>query len=121
MNTQEKHQLLFSQLVIMFHAAAMQQMGKLKNPMTDKIERDLLAAQSTIDLLDMLKEKTRGNLIDEENRLLTSVLQELKLNFVDEAKKADTAPKTDDAKEAPPKSAQEKEAPAAGQPPKEQA
>jgi hypothetical protein len=92
MNTKEKHQILFSQLVLMFHAAAMQQMGKLKNPVTDKVERDLAAAQSSIDLLDMIKEKTEGNLSQEENRLLVEVLKELKLNYVDEMNKPDPAP-----------------------------
>lgn len=84
MNETEKSQQYFTQLVLMFHAAAMQQMGKIKNPLLDKIERDLAAAQSSIDLLDVLKEKTKGNLTADENRLLTSVLKELKLNYVDE-------------------------------------
>lgn len=87
MDTREKYQILFAQLVLMFHAAAMQQMGKLKNPMTDKIERDLAAAQSSIDILDMLKEKTGANLSDEEGRMLNDILRELKLNYVDEVEK----------------------------------
>lgn len=94
MKESEKAQYYFSQLILMFHAAAMQQMGKIKNPMLDKIERDLAAAQSSIDLLDMLKEKTKGNLTADEDRLLTNVLKELKLNYVDEMNKpADNTPK----------------------------
>ena len=89
MDISEKNQLYFSQLVLMFHAAAMQQMGKIKNPLTDKIERDLSAAQGSIDLLDMLKEKTKGNLNADEDRLLSNVLKELKLNYVDELNKPD--------------------------------
>jgi hypothetical protein len=95
MDAKEKQQILFTQLVLMFHAAAIQQMGKLKNPITDKIERDLGAAQGSIDLLDMLKEKTQGNLTPEENRLLGEVLKELKLNYVDELNKPDPAPPAD--------------------------
>jgi hypothetical protein len=87
MDATEKNQLYFTQLVLMFHAAAMQQMGKIKSPLTDKIERDLSAAQGSIDLLDMLKEKTKGNLSSDEERLLTTVLKELKLNYVDELNK----------------------------------
>jgi hypothetical protein len=87
MNTTEKNQLLFTQLVAMFHFAAMQQMGKVKNPMTDAIERDLSAAQGSIDVLDMLREKTRGHLSPEEEKFLNQVLQELKLNYVDESSK----------------------------------
>ncbi len=71
----------------MFHTATMHQLGKIKNPITGAIERDLAAAQNSIDILDMLREKTRGNLSENENRLLSTVIQELKLNYVDEANK----------------------------------
>ncbi len=59
----------------------------MKNPITDKIERDLQQAQISIDILDMLAEKTKGNLSEEESRLLKGILQELKLNYVDESTK----------------------------------
>jgi hypothetical protein len=85
----------FIQLVLMFQMNAMQAMGKLKNPLTDRIERNLEAAQISIDLLDMLHEKTRGNLSPEEDRLLVQVLQDLRLNFVHEAsKKEEPGPET---------------------------
>jgi len=87
MDTQQKHQLLFTELVLIFHAAAMQQMGKIKSPVTDKIERNLDAAQGSIDMLEMLLEKSKGNRTADEDRLLTDVLRELRLNYVDEANK----------------------------------
>ncbi|MGA9364279.1 MAG: DUF1844 domain-containing protein [Bacteroidota bacterium] len=87
MEDYEKNKVLFTQLILMLHGAAMQQMGKIKNPVTDKIERDLTQAQFSIDMLDMMKEKTKGNLSPEEERFLHSLLQELKLNYVDEAGK----------------------------------
>jgi hypothetical protein len=87
----EKETALFMGLVLMFHNAAMQHMGKVKNPLTDNIERDLEQAQFAIDTLDALEGKTKGNLSDEEIRLLTNVLRELKLNYVDELAK-DQAP-----------------------------
>jgi hypothetical protein len=87
MENSDKNKLLFTQLIIMLQGAAMQQMGKLKNPLTDKIERDLTQAQFSIDMLDMVKDKMRGNLSTEEERFLQSLLQELKLNFVDEVNK----------------------------------
>lgn len=83
MNVEKSKQLFFS-LVATFHTTAMQQMGKIKNPLTDKIERNLEQAQMSIDILDMLEVKTKGNLDSDEERLLKSVLQELKLNYVDE-------------------------------------
>ncbi len=87
MQGRQKQEIMFTQLVLMFQTAAMQQMGKLKSPLTDAIERNLEAAQNSIDLLDMLREKTKGNLSPEESRLLLQVIQELKLNYVDEAGK----------------------------------
>jgi hypothetical protein len=87
MTSAEKNASLFFSLVMTFQAAAMQQMGKLKNPISDKIERDLQQAQLSIDILDMLEEKTRGNLSEDENKLLKGILQELKLNYVDEMSK----------------------------------
>ena len=84
---EQKNQALFMQLVIMFQGAAMQQMGKVMNPITQKIERDLEQAQTSIDILAMLQEKTKGNLSDEERRFLDHVLFELRMNYVDEANK----------------------------------
>ncbi|MDZ7374433.1 MAG: DUF1844 domain-containing protein [candidate division KSB1 bacterium] len=87
LQTEEKNKVLFLYLVTMFQTAAYQQMGKLKNPLTDKIERDLDQARLSIDILDMLLVKTRGNLDDEEQRHLERVIRELKLNYVDEVEK----------------------------------
>jgi len=92
MDTHETHHILFMQLVYMLHAAAMHQLGKVKNPLTGKVERDLSAAQSTIDMLNMLSERTKGNLSTEEQKLLSAVLMELRLNYVDEAAKPDASP-----------------------------
>jgi len=92
MGTDNRDQQLFAALVAMFQFAAMQQMGKIKNPMTDAIERNLDAARESIDMLDMLKAKTSGNLSAEEGRFLEQVLQELKLNFVDESAKPQGPP-----------------------------
>lgn len=87
MEEHEMHQIMFTQLVAMFHAATMQQLGKIKNPMTDAIERNLDAARNSIDILAMLQAKTRGNLSADEERFLKQVLQELRLNYVDESQK----------------------------------
>lgn len=92
MEASEKNHLLFTQLVLMFHGTAMQQMGKVKNPLTDKIERDLGQAQVSIDMVEMLYEKTRGNLSSEEERLIQALLRELRLNYVDEVNKDQKKP-----------------------------
>ncbi len=92
MDAQQKHQFLFTELVLIFHSAAMQQMGKVKNPVTDTIERNLSAAQGSIDMLEMLRERTKGNLSPEEERMLSDALRELRLNYVDEAVKDQSSP-----------------------------
>jgi hypothetical protein len=88
MNEQpDNYDVYFYQLVISLHGAAMQQMGKVASPLTGKIERDLTQARVTIDMLDMIKRKTGGNLSEDETKLLDHVLYELRMNFVEEAKK----------------------------------
>lgn len=64
------------------------QLGKLANPIDGKTEADLDGAQATIDILDMLKEKTKNNLPEEERKTLDQIIADLKLNFVDEKNKA---------------------------------
>ncbi|MBK5286377.1 MAG: DUF1844 domain-containing protein [Bacteroidia bacterium] len=83
----EDNNQLFLQLVYILHAGAMQAMGKIKNPVTDKIERNLEQAQQSIDMLLMLRDKTKGNLSAQEISLINGMLNELQLNYVDETKK----------------------------------
>jgi len=83
-----KDSLLFHQLVLSFHTAAWQQMGKVANPFTGKIEKDLEAASYSIDMLDMVKTRMQGNLNGQEERFLTRTLNDLKLNYVDELNRA---------------------------------
>jgi F0F1-type ATP synthase membrane subunit b/b' len=78
---------LFTQLVAIFHGSAMVALGKIKNPATDKIERNLDQAKQAIDMLEMLKEKTKGQLSQNEQRLLESSLTDLRLNYLDESQK----------------------------------
>jgi Domain of unknown function (DUF1844) len=92
MENAEKNQMMFVQLVAMFQTAALQQMGKIKSPASDAIEKNMEQAQLSIDLIDMLKEKTKGNRSPEEDRFISGVLQDLKLNYVDELAKETPAP-----------------------------
>jgi type III secretory pathway component EscR len=75
------------QLIIQNQQIAMMAMGKIKNPVSDKIERNLEHAKIYIDTLDMLLTKTKGNLSEYEEKFLTETLKELKLNYVDEVDK----------------------------------
>jgi hypothetical protein len=89
----------FMQLVAMFQMAALQQMGKLPNPASNQIERDLQHAKASIDMIEMLKAKTKGNLSGMEEELLDKALFELHMNYVDEvdraAKEEDEKPEGD--------------------------
>lgn len=82
---------LFVQLILQFQTSAMVGLGKLPNPITQKIEKDLEAAKLSIDMIDMIKVKTKGNLSDEEERLITQISKDLKLNYVDELDKEQKA------------------------------
>ena len=77
----------FLQLVSMFQIAALQQMGKLPDPMTNEIEQDLDQAKGSIDFIEMIKEKTKGNLSGREKEFVDKVLFELHMNYVDEVDK----------------------------------
>lgn len=77
------NKILFANLVMMLGSSAIQQLGKLINPLTGKTEVSLEGAQMTIDMLSMLREKTKGNLDREEDKMLTDLLSSLQLNYVE--------------------------------------
>ncbi len=92
---------LFVQLVLSFHAAAWQQMGKVVSVVSGKLERDLKMAKHSIDMLGMLAEKTKGNLAEDEKKYIDQALYELRMNYLEEQKKetADKENETQDNKE----------------------
>jgi hypothetical protein len=77
----------FETLVSSLSTTAMFQLGALPGPAGEYIPPDMPNARRTIDLLAMLKEKTRGNLTPAESRLLESVLYELRLSYVEVGKR----------------------------------
>ena len=94
----DKNSILFTRLILMFQTAALQQMGKLTDPLTGKTERNLAQASHTIDTLDMLRIKCRGNLSHDEDAFLTHVISELKLNYVDECNRPEPKPESGEEK-----------------------
>jgi len=83
---------LFDQLISSLVHSAWVAMGKIKNPMTDKLERDLQQAATSIDMLDMLYKRMTGNLSNAEEQYLTHVIRELKINYVEEQKVGKASP-----------------------------
>lgn len=57
-------------------------LGRLPNPQTGKPEPNLEVARMLIDQLEMIREKTRGNLNHEETEILGSILSDLQLGYV---------------------------------------
>jgi len=90
----KKEDQLFIHLVNTFVQSAWISLGKVKSPVSDKLERNLEQATYYIDLLDMLQTKMKGNLSEWEEQYIIHSLSELKLNFIEEQKKGDEA--TDD-------------------------
>lgn len=92
LNPDQQQQLLFMMLIQQHEQIAMMGMGKIKNPATDKAERDLKSAKFAIDTLVMLEKFTEGNLTKELNGFLRQTLTNLRLNYADEKKKGDSEP-----------------------------
>ncbi len=78
---------LFLQLILGLQQAAMVALGKLMNPVTGKIDRNLEAARNTIDTLAAIESRTQGRLENDEQRVLTQVLTDLRMNYLDEVRK----------------------------------
>jgi len=73
---------LFAHMVTQQANLAMMLMGKVAHPESGKAIRDLEAAQLFIDQLEMLQQKTKGNLTIEEQRALDNSITELRFRFV---------------------------------------
>ena len=89
----------FFGLVHFLYAICWQALGKVANPATGKPERNLDFAQSIIEILETLQEKTKGNLDREEEKALSAVLADLRLNYIDERGKKEPATEKEPAKD----------------------
>ena len=79
------NQALFAHLMMSLAQSALMGMGKIIHPATGKAEVDLDGAQQAIDMLEMLKERTKGNLSPEEDSGLTQTISMLQMNYVETA------------------------------------
>ena len=78
--------LEFSSIVLLLYFPALVKLGLVEDPTTGDRQENLGLAKRNIDLLDLLKDRTKGNLEPEEQKFLDGVLDQLKLAFL---KKAD--------------------------------
>ena len=89
--TPSRQAALFLQLVLGLQQSGMIALGKLMNPITRKVEVHLEAARDTIDTLAALEARTSDKLEPDERRVLQQAITELRMNYVDEVKKAGAA------------------------------
>lgn len=77
----------FSTFLVGLASSALIHLGQTPHPETGAQAADLVMAQQTLDLLAMLREKTRGNLSADEERLFDGLLTDLRIRFVDAQKR----------------------------------
>ena len=74
----------FSSFVFSLSTSALLHLGEVPDPLTQKIEKNLPLAKQTIDLLGVLRDKTRGNLDQEEENLFDHLLYDLRMAYIKE-------------------------------------
>jgi hypothetical protein len=72
----------FSAFILSLSASALMHLGEIKNPTTEKVEKDPVMAKHTIEIIGILRDKTKGNLKDDETRLVNNVLHDLRLRYL---------------------------------------
>ena len=77
-------EITFSSLIFSLSSTAFMHLGALPDPNTGKTEKNLPLAKQTIDLLGVLREKTRNNLDQEEENLFEHLLYDLRMAYIKE-------------------------------------
>lgn len=72
----------FSTLVLSIGSSAAMALGLAPNPVSGKTEKDLALARFNIDLLVMLRDKTKGNLSADEQHFVDSIVSDLQMKFI---------------------------------------
>jgi len=75
----------FSTFVVSLNASALLHLGAIEDPTTGQTNKNLSMAKQTIDILNLLEEKTVGNLSTEESNLIKNILYDLRIIYVKES------------------------------------
>jgi|OpeIllAssembly_1097287.scaffolds.fasta_scaffold588082_1 hypothetical protein len=75
-------ELGFSTFILSLSTSALVHLGELPDPITDNKQTNLPLARQTISIIELLKEKTKGNLTEDEERLIESLLYDLRIKYV---------------------------------------
>ena len=77
----------FPSFILSLSSSALLHFGDIPDPVSGTKERNLPMAKQTIDILGVLKEKTQGNLTNDEEQLIDNLLHDLRIKYVEESKK----------------------------------
>jgi hypothetical protein len=77
-------EITFSSFLISLGSSAFIHLGDIPDPATGEIKKDIPLAKQTIDLLGLLREKTRNNLLEEEEKLFEHLLYDLRMRYIKE-------------------------------------
>ncbi|MCP4370051.1 MAG: DUF1844 domain-containing protein [Deltaproteobacteria bacterium] len=80
----ELPEINFPTFIISLNASALVNLGAIEDPASGTKVKNLTLAKQTIDILSMLEEKTRGNLSEEEEKILKNILYDLRIIYVKE-------------------------------------
>jgi hypothetical protein len=72
----------FTTLIMSLASSALVSMGRVPDPATGTVLKNLVFAQQNIDIIHLLQEKTRGNLSADEERLVEQILYELRMSYI---------------------------------------
>ncbi len=79
-------ELNFASFLISLSSSAFIHLGDIPDPVTGEVKKDLALAKQTIDLLGLLREKTRNNLEEDEEKLFAHLLYDLRMRYVRETR-----------------------------------
>jgi hypothetical protein len=72
----------FSSFLLSLSSSVLLHLGEIPDPQSGAKKKDMALAKQSIDILTLLKEKTEGNLTEEEKNLLENLLYDLRMRFV---------------------------------------
>ena len=78
-------EVTFTAFVMSLNTSALFHLGEISDPTTGEKNLDLILVKHTIDTLQLLEEKTKGNLTDDEQDILRNALYDLKMRYVAKA------------------------------------
>jgi Domain of unknown function (DUF1844) len=84
----EEPEVTFTTFMVGLSTQALAALGEISDPVSGARSKDLQAAQQLIDIIGMLREKTRGNLDRDEDGLIEAILFDLRMKYVELARQS---------------------------------